>query len=329
MTPVFSMFSTIPFQSFRWIVLSSAVMATGGACSIANELPHATIRVLTYNVQFLPEPASAKNERPDPAYRAGQIAEQVSRFDLVGLQETFHTEHRRQILDQVRQRWRDVFHLVESPTPEGFFTSGGCLIATRLPILCSNSTVYKHFSKPSDFGLRADGYAAKGVIHARVARSESTPEDFIDVFATHLEARDDDLRPLQYGELATFVGSRSSAAHPAIVLGDMNTRGAKPYRDDPESQYSQLVKQLQGTRPEGRLIDVWPYLKGDALGGTTEQESHEIGKRIDYLFVLNPPQPNPQLVPISVDVLLFQDPRVVALSDHNAVAAELRWEGKK
>ena len=35
------------------------------------------MRVITYNVQFLPEPASVRNERPNPEYRADQIAKQV------------------------------------------------------------------------------------------------------------------------------------------------------------------------------------------------------------------------------------------------------------
>jgi endonuclease/exonuclease/phosphatase family metal-dependent hydrolase len=73
------------------------------------------------------------------------------------------------------------------------------LLLTRFPIVESNSTVYKNFSKPADYGLRADGYAAKGVIHARVAYGNDSGMQ-LDVFVTHLEARADDLRPLQYGE---------------------------------------------------------------------------------------------------------------------------------
>ena len=40
----------------------------------------------------------------------------------------------------------------------------------------------------------------------------------------------------------------------------------------------------------------------------------------------NPAPPRPQLVPISVQVKLFQDSKVKALSDHNGVAAELEWQ---
>jgi len=291
----------------------------------AAEAKPTTIRVLTYNVQFLPGPASAKNKRPQPKYRAARIAEEVSRFDFVGLQETFHDTHRGQIVDQLQERWEGGLHSVSSPTPKEFYTSGGCLIATRLPIVSSSSTVFKNFSKPADYGFRADGFAAKGVIHARVSRKSDTPEDFVDVFVTHLEARADQLRPLQYAEMAAFIKTASDPNRPALVMGDMNTRGAKSFRDDPDSQYAQLVKQLKGARPESELLDLWPTLKGDALGGTSDQESDEIGKRIDYIFAINPPKPHAQLKPVSITVLLFQDSKVVALSDHNAVEAELEW----
>lgn len=291
----------------------------------AAETEATTIRVLTYNVQFLPAPASVKNERSDPEYRAVQIAEKAGRYDIVGLQETFHEVHRGLIIERLQKLWDGRLQTVVSPTPKSFYTSGGCLIATRLPIVGQSSMVYKNFSQPKDYGLRADGFAAKGVVHARIARTKQLSEDFIDVFVTHLEARADHLRPLQYVEMADFIQANSNPTRPAIVMGDMNTRGAKTFRSDPESQYVQLVKHLKSTRPEGELIDVWPYLKGDALGGTNEQESHEIGKRIDYLFVLNPPKPHAQLKPIAVGVRLFRDPKVFALSDHNAVEAKLEW----
>jgi len=310
---------------FAWActlgVLFTVVPSNAGAA----EAKSTTLRVLTYNVQFLPAPADIKNKRPHPEYRATRIAEEASRYDIVGLQETFHDTHRGQILEQLQERWNGVLHSVASPMPEGFYTSGGCLIATRLPMVKSSSIVFTKFSKPIDYGLRADGFAAKGVIHARIARHGESPADFVDVFVTHLESRADELRPSQYAEMAALIKKSSDPSRPAIVLGDMNTRGAKEFRNDANSQYAQLLKLLGDARPKSELIDVWPTLKGDALGGTNEQESHEIGKRIDYLFLLNPPQPHAQLKPISVAVRLFQDPKVVALSDHNAVEVELEW----
>lgn len=284
-----------------------------------------TLRVITYNVQFLPEPVSSLNERPDPEYRAAHIAKQVSKFDLIALQETFHDFHRRLIVEGVEAAWSCKPCLVASPTPEGFYTSGGCLVISKRAIVAQHSTVFVNYSKPSDFGIRADGYAAKGVVHARVQRSRSDPDDLLDVFATHLEARDDRLRPLQYVEVATFVKEHSSVDRPALLLGDLNTRGGADYRKDPESQYSRLMDLLADARSGLEWIDLWPHLHKESLGGTTEQQSASIGKRIDYILLSNPRPPQSGLEPLSVSVELYQDEKVTALSDHNAVVAELEW----
>ncbi len=283
------------------------------------------LRVITYNVQFLPEPASSRNERPNPEYRAAQIAKQVARFDVIALQETFHKTHRTQIVAGIKTAWAGELQMLASPTPNGFFTSGGCLLVSKTPIAAQHTTVFTNFSKPVDYGLRADGFAAKGVLHARVLRNSGKTDDYVDVFVTHLEARADDLRPFQYAEIATFVKQHSSADHPVLLLGDLNTRGSAKFRSEQKSQYSQLMQQLASARSRCDWIDVWPHLQGDSLGGTTEQESADIGKRIDYILLSNPEQPHTQLVPISVAVKLFQDATVTALSDHNAIAAVLEW----
>ena len=292
----------------------------------AGETDQERLRVITYNVQFLPDPVSHRNERPNPAYRAARIAEQISRFDLVALQEVFHDTYRNQILAGLRDLWTGHWQVVTSPKPEEFFTSGGCSIVSRIPIVSQHFKVFENFSKPADYGLRADGFAAKGVLHARLMQTVNEAERFVDVFVTHLEARADGLRPLQYAEVAAFIKQHSEADYPALLLGDLNTRGAPEFRKDPRSQYSQLMQQLATARPGHNWIDVWAQLSGDLLGGTTEQESTEVGKRIDYVLLSNPKQHIPQLVPISVDVKLFQDKKVTALSDHNAVAAELEWQ---
>ncbi len=283
-----------------------------------------TLRVITYNVQFLPPPADLSNKRAQPEYRARRIAEELGVFDVACLQETFHKEHRQQLIDGTRDVWGGTMSHFEAPQPEGFLTNGGCLLMSRRPLVKTSSVVFQNFSLPKDYGLRADGYAAKGVIHGRISRSDEESENTIDVFVTHLEARADDLRPLQYAEMAKFIGEASDPARPMLLVGDLNTHGARVHRDDPQSQYAQLIQALNEARPTG-VIDVWPLLHPDKLGGTSEQESEEIGKRIDYIIVSNPPSPAPQLVPKSIRVEPFQDEQVFALSDHNAVIADFEW----
>jgi len=205
------------------------------------------------------------------------------------------------------------------------FTNGGCVILTRLPVLETNTMVFEHFSLPKDYGVRADGHAAKGVIHARIARDPNNPATFVDVFVTHLEARQDELRPEQYKEMAAFIRKHSDPTRPMLLLGDLNTRGNPEYREQSDSQYNTLIATLRDARPDGGITDVWPALHGDAVGGTNEQESADIGRRIDYIIVGNPESSGRQLKPERMEVLLFQDDKVVALSDHNAVAAEFTW----
>jgi endonuclease/exonuclease/phosphatase family metal-dependent hydrolase len=283
------------------------------------------LRVISYNVQFLPDPVSWKNERPNPEYRAKRIADEIRNFDLAGLQEVFHVGHRDRLVAHTRANWNGELYELTSPQPESFFTSGGCLLLSRRPLIASSSVVFKNFSKPADYGQRADGYAAKGVLHARIARSAEEPKNYIDVFVTHLEARADDLRPLQYKELAAFIKKTSDDSQPMLLLGDLNTYGMPEQQKDPTSQYSALMRELNASRPNGGVIDLWPQLMGDALGGTTEQESIEIGKRIDYIVLGNPKSAKMQLTPKRIAVELYQDERVGALSDHNAVVADFDW----
>jgi endonuclease/exonuclease/phosphatase family metal-dependent hydrolase len=312
------------FNRFSGLCLSVGISVL--PLSAGAQEPKSTISVISYNVQFLPPPASFANKRPNPEYRAKRIAEEMSKFDIVGLQETFHQTHREQIIDGLSKIWEQKPNQLVAPTPDGFNTNGGTVLLTRLPMSEPSSVVYKNFSSPKEFGFRADGFAAKGVIHGRIARSKDEPESTIDVYVTHLEARADDLRPKQYAELAEFIKQTSDPNRPIVLLGDMNTRGMADYRNDPNSQYSMLIKLLNDARPSGGITDVWVDLKGDELGGTSEQESSEIGKRIDYIFIGNPPAPAPQLIPRSIEVKTYQDEKVVALSDHNAVVARFEWK---
>jgi len=305
----------------RRLLIAAIAISAFATCDLHAQETPTTLSVVSYNVQFLPGMASAANKRKEPHYRAERIAEELSRFDIVALQETFHPRFRDIIINGLRKAWDGELNLVVSPEDEGRF-NGGCLIATRLPIVESDAMIFEHFSTPEEYGVRADGHAAKGVIYARIARSEDTPGDTVDVFVTHLEARADHLRELQYPEFAAFVRAKSSPTRPALLMGDFNTRGMNEHRADPNSQYTMLTSALAGAL-DRELIDVWPTLMGDAFGGTSEQDSIETGKRIDYVMLTNAPEK--RLIPKSIAINMHQDSKVVALSDHNAVEVELDW----
>ncbi len=313
----------------RMIRLLVLTLATAGAFSSAFPEDAASgaarLNVITYNVQFLPGPASAMNERKEPEYRAKRIAEEVSKFDIVALQEVFDEKYQTLIADGVRSVWGEDLGVFASPKPEGRYTGGGCLLLTRFPILDRHSMVFEHYSTQEEYGVRADGFAAKGVIHARVALDASDPARSIDVFVTHLEARADHLRPAQYAEAAAFIKSYTDPGRPALFLGDFNTKGTPDQWADPASQYSVMMRTFSGARPESGFLDVWPVLMGTAHGGTSEQESSEIGKRIDYILLGNPKLTAFQIRPLSITVIPYLDPKTVALSDHSAVTAEFAW----
>ena len=286
-------------------LLFLVLLFDGASCiAFAQTAPNPkTLKVITYNVQFLPGFAGRWNRRAEPDYRAQRIAEEVAGFDIVGLQETFDTKYRRRIIDGVREKWSEGLNHVVSPMADDHITNGGCLILTRMPILKSNSTVFKHYSSPADHGLRADGFAAKGVIHARIAlggeAKASAPEPkeddrcLVDVYVTHLEARDGGIRSRQYEELAAFIKKTSDPRLPLILMGDLNTRGMPDTAGD--SPYGTLMRLLNEARPKRGVIDVWTALKGDAHGGTTEQDSEE---KWQAHRLYNPRQPEGAGAPI-------------------------------
>lgn len=303
----------------------AVILLALSAHAAAAEPDAAPLRVITYNVQFLPGPASIANKRKEPLYRAEQIGQKLAAFDIVALNEVFEDKPREKIFDGLRAAWGEKFSAVISPKPDDKRFMGGVAIATRLPMLATHTLIYSVGSSPQKYGLQADGFAAKGALHARIARGADRQTDFVDVFATHLESKDDDIRLIQYRELGAFVAEHSDPHHPTLILGDMNTHGDPADQADRQSAYHAMLGIYQAARPGALLMDVWPTLQR-GLGGTNEQESSDIGHRIDYVMLSNPGISRANLRPTAVSVNGYLDPRVGALSDHSAVEAEFRWE---
>ncbi|MBX7164976.1 MAG: endonuclease/exonuclease/phosphatase family protein [Pirellulales bacterium] len=303
----------------RMALLLAAVCLTWGPARAAEP-----VRAISYNVQFLPSLASIANKRGNTKYRAAELGRKLAVYDIVGLQEVFDDAPRNLLLAGLKQAWGDAYAEAVHPRPADGRFNGGLAIATRLPILAWHATYYTKSSQPKEYGLRADGFAAKGVLHARIARSAERRDEFVDVFITHLEAAADELRPSQYKELAAFIAEHHDPAHPMLVMGDFNTHGNPADQDDATSAYHQVLTDMRGAAPKLRLVDLWPTLHGRELGGTNEQESTEIGNRIDYIFLANPVTAE-LLRPRAVRVNPFPDEKTKFLSDHSAVEADLEW----
>lgn len=289
-----------------------------------------TLNVITYNVQFLPGPGAFANKRKNPLYRAEAVGRLLGRFDIVGLNEVFEQRPRDLLLAQLKAAWDDNYQEIVIPKPDDERFMGGLTIAGRSQFLATHHLLYSQGSSVKKYGLKADGFAAKGVLHARVWRGGQTAKsEFVDVFITHLESKDDEIRELQYRELSDFVREHADPAHPTIVMGDMNTRGNPSYREQPNSAYNRMLKIYNEARPDRPFVDLWPATYPEQLGGTNEQESSDIGNRIDYIFLSNPLAGHSRLEAKSVRVNGYLDPKVVALSDHSAVEAELEWVDSK
>jgi endonuclease/exonuclease/phosphatase family metal-dependent hydrolase len=285
------------------------------------------LKVITYNVQFLPGPAAAVNKRKNAPYRAERVGQLLSKFDIVGLNEIFDTKPRELLLSQFEQAWGDRYGAHLSPKPSNKQLMGGCAIVSHLPILETNSVLYSKASTIKQYGFGADEFAAKGAIHVRLKRNaEAADSDAIDVFATHLESKDDEARSVQYQELGEFIGKHSDPKRPLLIMGDMNTHGDDDERPDPKAPYHEMMAAYQKGRGEAKVLDLW-LVKGKDNGQTTEQEPTDKGNRIDYILYSNPVGFE-ALVPRMVEVNHYQDERVTALSDHSAVEAEFDWMPK-
>ncbi|MFO0940691.1 MAG: endonuclease/exonuclease/phosphatase family protein [Pirellulales bacterium] len=281
-----------------------------------------TLKIISYNVQFLPQIASFVNKRAMPDYRATTIGDALSNYDIIGLNELFADRPKDLLIGELKRHWGDSLHVYLSPQVDPKRYTGGLAILSRFPIVEKNAHTYTQFSKPEEKGFKADGFVTKGVLHARIAiPKQSSEATLVDLFVTHMESQDPSVRPSQYSECAEFIREHSSANRPAILMGDFNTRGNQAEMQNPDSPYHQMIGKFKAARAECRFVDVWTAL-GQGPGGTSDQLAENGGNRIDYIFAYCPTDPA-TLEPTTVKVHRFLDDKVVALSDHSAVEATL------
>jgi endonuclease/exonuclease/phosphatase family metal-dependent hydrolase len=301
------------------------------------QVPTDSVLLAQYNVQFLfPENTpeilfERENHFPSSSERARLIAEQVACRDIVAFQEISNNERRRDIFEAMEE------YATQCPGGREPLIDGGTryfdffvgphnsqtdpqlddevAIASRFPIVEVHTLVYEECSG-------WDCLADKGVIHARVWRGPGHPaRDSMDLFATHLDAGDDEsTRQAQVSQLTDFVAEHHTPGTPAVIMGDFNINGNIEDVNDPHSLYSKMIGIISGILSTP-LIDT-----GLGIGGTNESGT----SRLDYIMVAG------AKVPAGVtrvdyftgkffdidDPDLPQDGR---LSDHGAVLSELFW----
>ncbi len=289
----------------------------------------AALRVLFFNTHLLPAIAqSVAGKRGQDGYRTQAIAAAVAPYDLVGLCEVFEARRRREIIAGVEGAAGRSITWVESPPPEGRrLICGGLLLLSRFPLEGEpHWHLYTAASRVLTNGVKADGLAAKGVLHARLLVSASPPL-VVDCFLTHLESISAEARAVQIQELAEFIAEHASPDRPLVLMGDMNVAAdesaAAGDAATSDTEYRRLRQALRvGDAP---LVDLWPAAH-TARGGTSDALAGGECRRIDYIF-LSPPAASGGIPWQARDVRVepFLDAAVAqgSLSDHAGIACRL------
>jgi endonuclease/exonuclease/phosphatase family metal-dependent hydrolase len=205
------------------------------------------------------------------------------------------------------------------------------LLASRFPVEETHTITYTDASWFLDSGFKADGFAAKGALHARIRVSDK-PRAVIDCFLTHLESRSREAREKQIVEFAVFVTKYANGTNPVVALGDFNVGANTGERDADDSSIAHHEFLRTKLVHNGhRLVDAWENV-GRGAPGTNDPLGTDAGRRIDYIFVSDLASATNKLRPLEVVTLPFLDERVKerSLSDHLGVScrAELVVDGE-
>ncbi|HWB09577.1 MAG TPA: endonuclease/exonuclease/phosphatase family protein [Pirellulales bacterium] len=279
------------------------------------------LKVLTYNTHLLPrisEPFASRRGRGD--YRARTIGARVAAFDLVGLCEVFD-DRRRQALVEAAEATGGRYHVVwtKKPPLKGL-TNSGLLLLSRFPVEAHHAITYDHASRFITHGFRADAFAAKGAIHARL-RVRDAPPLGIDCFLTHLDSRSAAARAGQLRQLSGFIRTHAGGDRMVLLMGDLNVPAdSSPFATD--SSYTQLVASLAASGLD--WVDAWATA-GTGAGGTSDPLADDGGQRIDYIWLACGPSLDPNRVLQHIQVLRYLDGGVPegSLSDHSGLACKL------
>ncbi|MCC9604284.1 sphingomyelin phosphodiesterase [Blastopirellula sp. JC732] len=279
-----------------------------------------SLRVVAYNVHLLPSVAVPfAGTRSAADYRARAIGEQLATYDLIGLSEAFNTKQSQALVEQLQARTPSGYHIAYGPGRSGTHLVGsGLAFCSRYPILETHTITYRNASRVLTNGLKSDGFAAKGALHAKVLLDPQSGAT-LDCFLTHLESQSPAARKLQVRELSEFVAEHYRADAPAIFLGDFNIA----FESDADSEYADLLNRFAEAKVLN-LVDGGQRLQAGPHG-TSDAVAEDGGRRIDYIFSAGSAGASSVgLYPTRTEHVRFLDQEVAegSLSDHLAVASE-------
>lgn len=155
-------------------ILGDELFASPHAASSSREFTTAQftvpMRIVSYNVHLLPDIAARlAGKRGESAYRAQAIGKQLAEFDLIGLSEAFDRDYTQALLRTLQSNPTIPFAIAHGPGRSGRHLIGsGLVLASRWPIEQTHTITYSQASRFLTDGFKADGFAAKGALHARI-----------------------------------------------------------------------------------------------------------------------------------------------------------------
>lgn len=166
--------------------------------------PRETISVISYNIQARPVLDSC-------AWKGTRIGERLKEYDLIGIQETFHSHHS---LFEKNSVHGEVYfgkrrHCLKP-------VNSGLAILSRFPIEKAQAEYF------TDEGSLENRLGSKGVLLARI-RINGT---FLDFYTTHLAAGSPKVsgqaRVNELKQIAAFIDRHSPRENAVIINGDFN-----------------------------------------------------------------------------------------------------------
>lgn len=284
-------------RMFVWLAI--ALCAIGVVRDATAEEPAAknsNLKILTWNIQMLPTFGFLSEDlQKKQALRAPWIIEYLNQqdYDIVALEEVID----RQITEELKAGLKKQYpHIVAPPSKAGISgTSGGILLASRIPLTYVAHIVYKNVAG-------VDRLAEKGCLMAAGERDGVR----FQIAATHLQAGHNEMKEKQIPEIwEGILKPNLTEGVPQFLVGDMNvasdtpderprwrmllatthmreypTDDPQPFSVDANNSWSRASKQAE--RIDHVLLN--PNGTGTTIQRQTIQRAwkeHE-GKRMDY-----------------------------------------------
>lgn len=240
--------------------------------------PAWTFKFLLYNTWLLRSgPFNAWVSYPEWEQRRSEIGQMIAKdgYHIVGLCEVFKEDDRQAIQDEVGK-----LHYYEwARGPEHDIQASSGLMTLAIDKAGILSFQGKAFDEQ---GGGVDSLAEKGVLYTELELRPpgSNLRPHLDLFITHLHAKEIDTRREQIKEVESFVMACHKPQNPIIVAGDFNA-DCRNNPIDPlfGGEYTFLLSRMSNLN----LYDVW--LSHGGLAGGTSITADKPGYNPDYTTV--------------------------------------------